>query len=88
VSIGLVYLIVIRLCGWLVLPRRPPASQNAELLVLRHEVTVLRRANPRPRLDWADPRTPRRADPAPAGMTPNSGVITPRRPEYGLRLQQ
>ena len=43
-----------RLCGWLVLLGRAPASKNAELLVLRDEAAVLRRANPRPRLDWAD----------------------------------
>jgi putative transposase len=54
VSIRLLYLVFVRLCGWLVLLGHSSASTNAELLVLRHEVAVLRRTNPRPRLDWAD----------------------------------
>ena len=53
-SLRLLYLIFSRLCSCLVLLGRSSASKNAELLVLRHEVAVLRRANPRPRLDWAD----------------------------------
>jgi putative transposase len=53
VSLRLLYLVFRRLCGWLILPGRSAPSKDAELLVLRHEAAVLRRANPRPRLDWA-----------------------------------
>jgi hypothetical protein len=45
--------IFIRVCGWLSWLGRSSAPENAELLVLRHEVAVVHRASARPRLDWA-----------------------------------
>jgi putative transposase len=54
VSLRLLYLIFLQLVNLLVLLGRSSASKDVELLVLRHEVAVLRRANPKPRLDWVD----------------------------------
>ena len=53
-ALRLLYLIFSRLLDSLILLSRAPASKNLELLVLRHEVAVLRRTNPKPRLHWAD----------------------------------
>jgi putative transposase len=54
VSLRLLYLIFSRLLTWLTLLPRASSSKDIELLVLRHEVAILRRTNPTPRLDWAD----------------------------------
>ena len=42
-SLRLLYLVFARICGWVVLLGRSTASKDIELLVLRHEVAVLRR---------------------------------------------
>lgn len=52
--VRLVYRSLATLLSWLALSARSSASKNAEILILRHEVAVLRRGNPKPKIDWAD----------------------------------
>ncbi|MBB6344360.1 hypothetical protein ACWGH8_34655 [Nonomuraea muscovyensis] len=51
--VRLLYLTLIRVSGWLVLGD-DQASKDVEIMVLRHEVAVLKRQVTRPRPDWAD----------------------------------
>jgi putative transposase len=50
----LAYLLMIRSFGWLALLARSDTSKDAEILVLRHEIAVLRRQVTGPKPDWAD----------------------------------
>jgi hypothetical protein len=54
VLVRLIYRSLTTLLSWLALSARSSASKNAEILILRHEVAVLRRGNPKPRIDWTD----------------------------------
>jgi putative transposase len=50
-----VFLLITRVEAWLRLSRREDAWKTAEILILRHQLTVLQRRRPcRPRLNWAD----------------------------------
>ena len=53
-ALRLAYLTVVRVLSWLALLARSDTTNDVEILVLRHEVVVLRRHNPRPTLTWVD----------------------------------
>ncbi|WP_214323697.1 hypothetical protein [Nonomuraea sediminis] len=53
-SVRLLYLTLIRVFGWLVLLGRGQSFKDVEIMVLRHEVAVLKRQIVRPKPDWAD----------------------------------
>ncbi len=70
------FLLITRLAAWLRLSRREQAWQTAEILILRRQLTVLQRRQPRrPNLNWADR----------ALLTTLLGVI-PKARRHGLRL--
>ena len=49
------FLLTTRLAAWLRLARREETWKTAEILILRHQLAVLQRQQPRrPKLNWAD----------------------------------
>jgi hypothetical protein len=54
VCVSLIYRLLVGVFSWLALLARSSASKDVELLALRHEVAVLRRANLKPKLSWRD----------------------------------
>jgi hypothetical protein len=84
------FLLITRLAGWLRLSRREETWKTAEILILRHQLAVLQRRQPRrPKLNWADraplatllgviPKAPPRA--AAAGTATSSAAAGPPAP--------
>ena len=71
-----VFLLITRLAGWLRLSRREETWKTAEILILRHQLAVLPRQQPRrPTVNWADR----------ALLAALPGVI-PRARRQGMRL--
>jgi putative transposase len=54
VSLRLAYLAVLRAFGWLALLARSDRAEDAEIRILRHQLTVLQRQAGTPWLSWAD----------------------------------
>jgi transposase InsO family protein len=52
--VRLVYRLLVIVVSWLALLAQSSSSKDAEILALRHEVAVLRRATPRPHLSWTE----------------------------------
>jgi hypothetical protein len=54
VAVSLLYRSILKVFAWLALLARSSAAKDAEILVLRHEVAVLRRQIGQPRPTWTD----------------------------------
>ncbi len=70
------FLLITRVAAGLRLSRREEIWKTAEILILRHQLSVLRRRKPRrPKLDWAD-----------RALLATLLGVTPKARRQGLRL--
>lgn len=53
-ALALIYRMFATLVSWMVLRGRPGRAKEIEILVLRHQLAILQRRTPRPRLRWTD----------------------------------
>src|SRR3954451_18064389 len=53
-ALRLIYQMFATLLGWIVLHTRSDTTKDIEILVLRHQLNVLQRRTPRPRMTWTD----------------------------------
>ena len=82
-ALRLAYLMLARVLSWLALRPRSDAAEDAEILLLRHEVAVLRRYTPRSEAELGRSRGAQRAQqaattlaaPAAARLTPNPAAL-------------
>jgi putative transposase len=54
VALKLIYLMLTRLGARIALLARSETANQVEILVLRHQLAMLQRTTPRPRMSWAD----------------------------------
>ena len=52
--VKLIYQMFAKLLSWMVLHARSDTANEIEILVLRHQLAVLLRGTPRPRISWSD----------------------------------
>jgi hypothetical protein len=86
VSVRLLCMIMIGVFGWLVLLGRSQASKDAQIMILRHKIMVLRRAASPSAVATAAPpdRAPIARCPANRALAPRSGATHWRRPGAAL----
>src|SRR5436189_252771 len=77
-----VFLLITRVAAWLRLSRRAERWKTAEILILRHQLAILQRRQPRPETELGGPGPARGPEPDPPGRS--SRAPRPRRSWRGF----